>query len=220
MVEKRRRTQAERSATTRNALLDAAVRCLYEHGYGATTTILVAKMAGVSRGAMLHQFPSKADLMIFVVEEVHAETVQLYGQLLAGIDNPRDRLLAYPKAVWEVESRPAGIAVLEILQGSRSDTELAEKLRPVEARLEASALETLKSEFPRPSAAMLHLIVGTVQGLSITQMIKPERDAAEAIELLQTLLKAGIDAGVAGSSDTTAALTKPRRKKKAAARAA
>jgi len=200
MAEKRRRTQAERSAATRQALLEASVKCLYENGYGATTTILVAKLAGVSRGAMLHQFPSKADLMIYVVEAVHEETVQLYGKLLAGIDNPRDRLLAYPKAVWEVESRPAGVAVLEILQGSRSDTELADKLRPVEARLEEEALETLKAEFPNPSPAMLHLIVATMQGLSITQMLKPERDAVEAIELLQSLLKAGIEVGVAGST--------------------
>lgn len=202
VAEKQRRTQAERSAATRSTLLDASIRCLHEHGYGATTTILVAKMAGVSRGAMLHQFPSKADLMVYVVEAVHAETMELYGELLAGIDDPRDRLLAYPRAVWQVESRPAGIAVLEILQGSRSDRELAEKLRPVEARLEASALELLKTEFPRPSPAMLHLIVATVQGLSVTQMLKPERDAAEAIELLRVLLKAGMEAGVAGSASS------------------
>jgi AcrR family transcriptional regulator len=204
VAEKQRRTQAERSAATRRALLDASIRCLYENGYGATTTILVAKMAGVSRGAMLHQFPSKSDLMIYVVEAVHEETVQLYGTLLAGIDEPRDRLLAYPRAVWEVESRPAGVAVLEILQGSRSDKELAEKLRPVEARLEQEALEHLKTEFPRPSPAMLHLIVATVQGLSVTQMLKPERDSTEAIELLRTLLQAGVDAGVAGSTERSA----------------
>lgn len=200
MTEKRRRTQAERSAATRSALLDAAIRCLHEHGYGATTTILVAQIAGVSRGAMLHQFPSKAELMVFVVEAVHQETIELYGTLLAGIDDPRDRLLAYPMAVWEVESRPAGVAVLEILQGSRSDPELAEKLRPVEARLEAYALEKLKSEFPKPSPTLLHHIVGAVHGLSITKVLKPERDATEAIELLQALLAAGLEQGVAGSA--------------------
>ncbi len=36
---RKRRTQAERSATTREVLLHAAVKCLFEHGYGATTTI-------------------------------------------------------------------------------------------------------------------------------------------------------------------------------------
>ena len=68
LTQRTRRTQAERSAATRKVLLDAAVNCLFENGYGATTTLMVAEAAGVSRGAMLHQFPSKADLMAFVVE--------------------------------------------------------------------------------------------------------------------------------------------------------
>ena len=90
----RRRTQAERSAATRKILLDAAIKCLFEHGYGTTTTILVAEMAGVSRGAMLHQFPSKADLMTFVVEAVFEDEVKQYGKMLKDAKDPRERLLA------------------------------------------------------------------------------------------------------------------------------
>lgn len=205
MTQKRRRTQAERSAATRSVLLDATVRCLYEHGYGATTTIMVAEKAGVSRGAMLHQFPSKADLMTFVVEAAHEEAVRIYAELLAGTDQPRQRLLAYPEAVWKVESRPAGVAVMEILQGSRSDPELAAKLAPVEARLEANAMESLSREFRHPSAALLHLIVGVVRGLAITQVLKPEQDVTEAIQLLQTLLKAGLETGALASGTTSEA---------------
>lgn len=184
-------------------LLDATVRCLYEHGYGATTTIMVAEKAGVSRGAMLHQFPSKADLMTFVVEAAHEEAVRIYAELLAGTDDPRERLLAYPEAVWKVESRPAGVAVLEILQGSRSDPELAAKLAPVEARIEANALEALSREFRHPSPALLHLIVGAVRGLSITQVLRPDEDVTEAIQLLQRLLKAGVETGALATSTTS-----------------
>lgn len=215
VTEKRqRRTQAERSATTRASLLNAAVKCLYEHGYGATTTIMIAQEAGVSRGAMLHQFPSKADLMTFVVEAVHDEAVALYAELLAGIVEPRERLLAYPGAVWKVDSRPAGVAVMEIFQGSRSDAELAAKLAPVEAKIEADTLTALSQEFRRPSAALLHLIVGAVRGLSITQVIKPEQDATEAIALLQRLLEAGIDAHVMedGVADPAKSRGKPKGK--------
>lgn len=197
MAEKRtRRTQAERSGATRQALLDATVQCLFEHGYGATTTIMVAERAEMSRGAMLHQFPSKADLMTFVVEAAHEEAVQIYGELLAGIDDPRERLLAYPEAVWKVESRPAGIAALEILQGSRSDPELAAKLGPAEARIEEGTLQALQKEFHRPpSVALLHLVVGAMRGLAIAQVLTPKEDVSEAIKLFQRLLKAGMEAG-------------------------
>ena len=58
-----RRTQAERSATTQGKLLVAALECLVEHGYGGTTTTLVAERAGVSRGAQLHHYPTRAALV-------------------------------------------------------------------------------------------------------------------------------------------------------------
>jgi AcrR family transcriptional regulator len=198
MAEKKRRTQAERSAATRQVLLDAAVKCLFEHGYGATTTIMVAEEAGVSRGAMLHQFPSKADLMTFVVEADYEEEVRLYGELLAGIDEPRERLLAYPDAAWKILSRPLGVAVLEILQGSRSDTALREKLAPVQAKIEEKSRETLRREFPRGvSSPLLQLVVGLARGLSITQFIAPEgEDMNDTVKLLQELLRAGMEKGL------------------------
>lgn len=193
-----RRTQAERSAATRQVLLDAAIKCLYEHGYGTTTTILVAEMAGVSRGAMLHQFPSKADLMTFVVEAVFDDEVRQYSKLLKGIDDPRERLVAYPMAVWKLMSRPAGVAVLEIFQGSRSDRILAKKLKPVQAKIDQVAITSLESEFPHGvSVPLLQLIVGVGRGLAISQVIAPlGRDGKAPVELFQALLRAGAKQGI------------------------
>jgi AcrR family transcriptional regulator len=203
----RRRTQAERSASTRTVLLEAAVKCLFEHGYGATTTINVAEEAGLSRGAMLHQFPTKADLMTFVVEAVFEEEVELYQELLKGIDDPRQRLLAYPDAVWKVLSRPAGVAVLEIFQGSRSDPILAEKLAPTQAKIYAFVRKELESEFPKgPSMALLELIVGAARGLSIQKVLTPNDEGVNgAIPLLQTLLRVGLETGALGKFNKAAA---------------
>ena len=55
---------AERRAATRAKIMEATVRCLAEFGYAATSTPLVARLAKVSRGSLLHQFPTKIDLMI------------------------------------------------------------------------------------------------------------------------------------------------------------
>ncbi len=192
-----RKTQAARSAATRQVLLDAAINCLFEHGYGTTTTILVAEEAGVSRGAMLHQFPTKADLMTFVVEAVFADEVKQYSKLLKGLDDPRERLMAYPMAVWKLQSRPEGVAVLEILQGSRSDAVLAKKLQPVQARIDKAAVTALESEFPSGvSIPVLQLIVGVARGLAISQVIAPAGKGREPMLLFQDLLRAGMEAGL------------------------
>lgn len=193
-----RQTQAERSAATRQGLLDAAIKCLYEHGYGTTTTILVAEAAGVSRGAMLHQFPSKADLMTFVVEAVFEEDIALYSEMLKGIDRAKDRLIAYPHAAWTLMGRPAGIAIMEIFQGSRSDPVLAAKLRDVQARIDAIAIARLEEELHRaPSIPLMQLIVAVGRGLAIGGIISPALQQAEgAVELFQKLIQAGIDKGI------------------------
>ena len=55
--------QQTKSENTRAAILEATLVCFYDLGYGATTTEKVAKRAGVSRGAMLHHFPSSPDIL-------------------------------------------------------------------------------------------------------------------------------------------------------------
>ena len=55
--------QAEKSALTRQAILEAAVRCFVQHGYTNTTTAMIAEEGDVSRGAMMHHFSSRASVM-------------------------------------------------------------------------------------------------------------------------------------------------------------
>jgi AcrR family transcriptional regulator len=138
-----RRTQAERSSETRRILLETTIACLHTRGYAATTTLLVAEQAGLSRGAMLHQFPTRVDLMMFVVQSVFDDEVVIYDARLAAIPDAKERLYAFPQIVWEVLSRPSGVAVLEILQGSRSDPDLTVRLAPLQAEIEQNALSLL-----------------------------------------------------------------------------
>jgi AcrR family transcriptional regulator len=69
-----RRTQAERSETTRKQLLDAAVKLIRKNGFGGLRTIEVADLAGVSRGALMHHFPSKHELVVAVLTYVNEIT--------------------------------------------------------------------------------------------------------------------------------------------------
>jgi AcrR family transcriptional regulator len=70
-----KRTQAERSAATRAALLAAARPLFADRGYAAVGTDELARAAGVTRGALYHQFDGKLGLFAAVFEEVEAELV-------------------------------------------------------------------------------------------------------------------------------------------------
>ena len=93
-----------RSARTREKLMRATIECLYELGYDRTSTVLVTKRAGVSRGAMLHQFPSKADLMMAASDYIRLQRRAAHTAALEGIDDPLEQLRrAQP---WEHWRRP------------------------------------------------------------------------------------------------------------------
>src|SRR5580658_8562348 len=61
---KKRRTNVQRTSEMRGRLIQAAIDTLYRSGYSATTTIEVARRARVSRGAMLHHFPTRVHLLL------------------------------------------------------------------------------------------------------------------------------------------------------------
>src|SRR3954453_5841167 len=89
---KQRRTQAQRSATTRAALLDATIKSLVEVGYANTTTTGIAERAGVSRGAQMHHFPTKADLVASAVEHLAGKRMEQLRREAEGWNGGRDRI--------------------------------------------------------------------------------------------------------------------------------
>ncbi|WP_280391842.1 TetR/AcrR family transcriptional regulator [Nocardia brasiliensis] len=78
-----RRTQAERSAATRAAVIRAARDLFGRFGYGAVSTIAVAEAAGVSRGALYHQFSEKRELFEAVFEDLERSLVEVIGTAVA-----------------------------------------------------------------------------------------------------------------------------------------
>ena len=72
-MEMTRRTQADRTAATRAALVDAARRLFAEHGFAGVGTESIVAAAGVSRGALYHHFADKTELFAAVFEAVEQE---------------------------------------------------------------------------------------------------------------------------------------------------
>src|SRR5260221_3385276 len=124
---KPRGPNAERRAATRAKIMEAAVRCLAEFGYAATSTPLVARLAKVSRGSLLHQFPTKVDLILAVGEYAASARGAKVAQELAPYPEGPGRFLFGVDAVWASLHTPAAIALMEVTIAARSDPELAER---------------------------------------------------------------------------------------------
>ena len=89
-----RRSQADRRAETRAALLESAARRLARYGYGDLNLAEVAREAGYTRGALYHLFADKEDLALAVVSWVGQTWEEQVGSLAASHDDPFDALVA------------------------------------------------------------------------------------------------------------------------------
>jgi AcrR family transcriptional regulator len=107
-MERKHRTQAERSAATRAALIGAGRRLFAERGYSAVGTPEVAAAAGVTRGALYHQFEGKADLFLAVYEAVEQELAERVGEQVAagGATDPLEALTAGAEAFLDACAEP------------------------------------------------------------------------------------------------------------------
>lgn len=88
-----RRTQAERTAATRAALLGAARKLFADNGFHAVSTQAIVAAAGVTRGALYHQFDDKAALFAAVYEEMELEIVTTVAERIVAA-GPSDQLAA------------------------------------------------------------------------------------------------------------------------------
>lgn len=195
-----RMTHEKRSAQSRTALINAAIKAIHQVGYNAASTAMIADMAGVSRGSFQHQFKTRAALMAEVVSFVFKQEMASYDSIRAD-GKVGHRIYEWPIVLWETLNRPTGITVLEILLASQSDEELAAEVLPMQAMVEEQAAAKTVEGFGADLAtakSVMQLMVWAVRGLSIAQRVsssdaKPELDSA--IALLSGLLRHAVPDG-------------------------
>jgi AcrR family transcriptional regulator len=164
-----KRTQAERSAETRAALVAAARPLFAERGYAAVGTDELARAAGVTRGALYHQFAGKVELFAAVFEQVEAELVvetdvafadafaaDPMGAVRAGIDAWLEASLAPAAQRIVLIDAPAVLGWERWREiGRRYGVGLVEGA--VAALVEAGTLA------PQPVTPLAHLLVGALE---------------------------------------------------------
>lgn len=195
-----RRIQA-RGEATRRRILEATLACIAEEGYAQTSTVHVCRRSGAARGSLLHQFPTRAELMAAAVahlfETLTAEYIEAFSALQAqATDDVVQRLTLAGELLLTSYAEPRLAAVLDIYAAARTDPELMVALRPVAERHRKAVRELAHQLFPATAtsprvARRLEVVLDALQGLALRSVVLPEgaRDTIDgAHELLAEAL--------------------------------
>src|SRR5687768_638060 len=127
----RRRTQAERRASTRGKLLDAALDELVEGGYHDLTTPAICQRAVVSQGALFKHFPTKSALLAAAAEHLFAALRSGYAERFEAAGAASDPIRKGVELLWNVFQDPRLHAAYDLYTAARTDADLRASLDPV-----------------------------------------------------------------------------------------
>lgn len=185
-MESKRRTQEERSAATRHALVTAARRLWAQRGFADVGTPEIVAAAGVTRGAMYHQFADKAALFLAVLEAVEQDMMMRLGAAVAG-SGPSTPAAAIRAAVeqWLVVSVDPEVRQIVLLDGpsvlgwlrfrdlaQRYSLGMTEQL--LRAAMDAGELA------PQPTRPLAHVLIGALDEAAMVVANAEDQDRARA----------------------------------------
>lgn len=197
-MESKRRTQEERSAATRDALISAARKLWGQRGYAEVGTPEIAATAGVTRGAMYHQFADKAALFAEVVEAVEQDVMARMATLVAesGATTPADAIRAAVDAWLDVSGDPE---VRQLILLDAPSVLGWPAFRDVAQRYSLGMTEQLLTEAVKagqlaeqPVRPLAHILIGALDeaAMVIATADDPKRARRETGEVLHRLIGA------------------------------
>lgn len=179
-MERATRQQQTRSTITRERLVQATLAEILEVGYHAATTQDIARRAGVSRGALLHHFPMRADIVLAAMDALLDDGTR---QIKSVATDLRDGKLALPDFVeflWSLFSGRFFYLSLEMITEARHDAGLRERMIPVVKRFH-TALDEIWLAFcdperrpPRQAQIVLNLTVCLMRGMGVQTVLRPD----------------------------------------------
>lgn len=187
-----------RSLATQARLLDATIACVVQHGYAGASTPVICKRAKVSRGAQLHHYPTKAELVAAAVERLFEKRHEEFRRRLAQLPAAGSaRLHAALGALWEIYSSKTLAAWMELVVAARTDAALRRCVADVEARFFEDATRTFVAVFEASGlsdlqvAAATRVVLSCFDGLALHHVLQPDDPSRPAVlAALEALLKA------------------------------
>jgi AcrR family transcriptional regulator len=131
-----------RAEATRSRLLSATLESLHEGGYSSTSTQEVCRRAGVSRGTLLHHFPTRIDLLVAALDTILTERIASFVAANQGVSVPLPVLL---RRLWGQWEGPVYAAWLELAVAARTEPALQVPMRAVMSRFDAEILAAFQA---------------------------------------------------------------------------
>jgi AcrR family transcriptional regulator len=168
-----------------------------ERGYAATTTVEIARRAGVSRGAQLHHFPTKEALLTAAVQHLLDRRLAEFRDLLVTVDPSADRIDMAVDLAWAMFSGPAFVAWVELWLAARTDPELRSVVIDIDVRFTAESRALTLELFPPDAGGdpMLYdigrdLAFAVMEGVALQRLVpRGQRPAEEYLDALKRVLR-------------------------------
>jgi AcrR family transcriptional regulator len=195
--------QQRKSAQTRVSILDAAINCLATHGYARTTTQLIAETAEISRGAMLHHYPTKGELVAAIIAFCFYKRMEMLSEGVRNISEmQRVREFAGLEILWRSFFTREHRAYLELNIAARTDPEVREIFAPQARRFTETWRGAGLRVFPewagdpRRLAQASNLVEAVLEGLALNQAAWAD---AGRVERMRTFLRQMVGSIYAGT---------------------
>lgn len=197
--------QARKSAQMRASILDAAVTCLASYGYARLTTQMIAEKAGVSRGAMLHHYATKMDLVAGVIDHVFHRRMKRFAADIASLSHAErvDELKGL-ELLWLSLQGEVFAAQLELAIAARTDADVQALYEPKAIHFNQLWRTQITSLFPESAAQRerellaIDVAQSMLEGLHLNRATIPEKARRVAVRAVLTQVVQAIRSGAMG----------------------
>ncbi len=181
---------AERAAATRTRIMQAVIAILHEQAFSALSNSRIVARAGVSSGAVMHHFPTRADLLAETVRFAYDRLSTFRSEQLETLEPGLPRFRAVIDLAWATARSAEGIAVNEVRISARSDPDLARAVTPALSsiandygRFIGKLVRSAGMEPTREIQGLSSNVAMALRSLSIDRMTNPSQQMVENILL-------------------------------------
>lgn len=161
------------------------MQCLVEFGHAGTTTQRIQEAAGVSRGALLHHFGSKTDLLVAAIHHIADVRMTNVDEAIAGLGTGPEAMREMVGTMRKAMTGPPFQAALELWTASRTDEHLRAALLPAESRLgdriRAAFDEHSGIVDPVQSELAFESLMALIRGFEVTRNMRSDQRVADLV---------------------------------------
>ncbi len=188
--------QAQKSAATRALIIRAAISCIVESSYSNTTMMKISEKAGLSRGATLHHFPSKMDIIRSAVDYLFEKRLQAFRRSILDISKGADMAHLAVQAYFAHLNHPLYTALFELSVAARTDNELKKILAPAQLAFDREWYQTAWDLFPEWHSdkeafdLALNLSRQLIEGMTISNLTHARQvDTQQLLDYLEDKIR-------------------------------